>query len=141
MLAVNATEMRKDFGRYIDQIVRTKPVFVKRSRDYFMGISIDMAKELVNDIQFVAYKYIEEDKSITLSLENFDIAVNEADLDKAIRSLMNDLREYAKEYYDNIEFWSSDLNRKKQMKSIIKVLLIENDSELRESIVCRAGKI
>jgi hypothetical protein len=52
MLVVNATDVRKNFGRYIDEIVRSKPIFIKRSRDYFMGISMDMTKELVKDVFF-----------------------------------------------------------------------------------------
>lgn len=140
LLAVNATDVRKEFGRYIDKIVRTKPIFIKRSRDYFMGISIDMAKELVKDIVFDVDKYIEEDSSVTLSLEGFDLVVNEKDEDKAIESLIKELREYALEYYEDIEFWASDINRRNQMKKILKVLLISNDEELKESFICQVGK-
>lgn len=136
MLAVNSTDVRKDFGRYIDEIVRNRPIFIKRSRDYFMGISIDMAKELVKDVVFTADKYIEGDGSITLSLHDFDIAVNEENEDLAVDSLINDLREYALEYYEDIEFWRSDINRRKQLKKILKVLLTDNNEELKESIVC-----
>lgn len=140
LIAINATDMRKNFGGYIDEIVRTKPIFVKRSRDYFMGISIEMARELVKDITFIVNKYIEEDNSITLDLKDFDLVVNEENEEKAIDSLVKDLREYSVEYYQDIKFWASDLNRKKQMKSILKVLLIEDDNELKESFVCQAGK-
>ncbi|SKC89472.1 hypothetical protein [Maledivibacter halophilus] len=140
MIAINATDMRKNFGGYIDEIVRTKPIFVKRSRDYFMGISIEMAIELVKDVTFIVNKYIEEDNSVTLALEDFDLIVNEEDEEKAIDSLVKDLREYSIEYYQDIEFWSSDLNRKKQMKSILKVLLIEDDNKLKESFICQVGK-
>ena len=140
MLAINATDMRKDFGRYIDEIVRTKPIFVKRSRDYFMGISIEMAKELVKEVTFNVDKYIEEDNSVTLSLNGFDLVVNEKNETTAINLLIKDLREYALEYYEDIEFWASDINRKNQMKDIIKILLTNDDDELKESFVCQAGK-
>ncbi len=140
MLAVNATDMRKDFGGYIDKIIRTKPIFVKRSRDYFMGISLEMAKELVEDVIFHIDEYIEADGTITLSLEGFDLVVNGESKKEAINSLIQDLREYALEYYQDIEFWSSDINRRKQIKSILKVLLIEDDNELKESFLCQAGK-
>jgi hypothetical protein len=132
--------MRKNFGKYIDEIVRTKPIFVKRSRDCFMGISIEMAKELVKDVTFTVDKYIEKDNSVTLSLNGFDLVVNEKDETTAINSLIKDFREYALEYYKDIEFWSSDINRRNQMKSILKVLLTDNDEEIRESFVCQVGK-
>lgn len=140
MFVVNSTDMRKDFGRYIDTIVRSKPVFVKRSRDYFMGISIDMARELVIDVKFNAIKYIEEDSSITLSLEAFDLVVNEPSEEEAINSLIKDLRVYANEYYEDIDFWSSDINRKKQINSILKILLTEDDTSLKEDILCQTGR-
>ncbi|MBE6082108.1 hypothetical protein [Sporanaerobacter sp. PP17-6a] len=140
MLSINATDMRKNFGKYIDEIVRTKPIFVKRSRDCFMGISIEMAKELVKDVTFTVDKYIEKDNSVTLSLNGFDLVVNEKDETTAINSLIKDFREYALEYYKDIEFWSSDINRRNQMKSILKVLLTDNDEEIRESFVCQVGK-
>ncbi|QAT60555.1 hypothetical protein EQM13_02665 [Acidilutibacter cellobiosedens] len=140
MLSINATDMRKNFGKYIDEIVRTKPIFVKRSRDCFMGISIEMAKELVKDVTFTVDKYIEKDNSVTLSLNGFDLVVNEKDETTAINSLIKDFREYALEYYKDIEFWSSDMNRRNQMKSILKVLLTDNDEEIRESFVCQVGK-
>lgn len=141
MLVVNATDVRKDFGRYIDEIVRTKPIFIKRSRDYFMGISINMAKELVKDVVFTADRYIEDDGSVTLSLHDFDLVVNGKDESSAMDSLTKDLREYALEFYEDIEFWSSDINRRKQLKKILKVLLTNDDAELKESIVCQAGRI
>ena len=140
MLAVNATDVRKDFGRYIDNIIRSKPIFIKRSRDYFMGISIDMAKELTNDVVFLADKYVEDDGSVTLSLHDFDIVVNDKDESSALDSLIKDLREYALEFYEDIEFWSSDINRRKQFKRILKVLLTDDDEEMKENIVCQLGK-
>jgi hypothetical protein len=105
-----------------------------------MGISIEMAKELVKDVTFTVDKYIEKDNSVTLSLNGFDLVVNEKDETTAINSLIKDFREYALEYYKDIEFWSSDINRRNQMKSILKVLLTDNDEEIRESFVCQVGK-
>lgn len=139
MFAINSTEVRKEFGGYIDIIIRKKPVFIKRSRDYIMGISIDMAKELVKDIKFEFEKYIENDGSVTLSFVDFDFVVNGSDFEKAICLLIKDLREYAEEYYNDIEYWSTDVNRKNHLPSILKVLMTD-DEELRESLLCLAGE-
>ena len=140
MQSVNATDMRKDFGKYIDEIVRTKPVMVKRSRDYFLGISVDMMLELVEDVVFRAETFLEDDGSVTLSLVDYDLVVNGKDREDALTAMVTDLREYAQEYYDNIHFWSSDLLRRKQIKGILKVLLTEKDEALKESIRCQAGE-
>lgn len=81
-----------------------------------MGISIDMAKELVRDIVFTADRYVEDDGSVTLSLQNFDIVVNDIDNQSAMDSLVKELKEYALEFYEDIEFWGSDKNRREQLK-------------------------
>jgi hypothetical protein len=140
MQSVNATDVRKDFGKYIDEIVRSKPIMVKRSRDYFLGISVEMMLELVEDEVFSATTFLEDDGTVTLALDHYDLVVNGTDQESALDSMVAELREYAEEYYDNIRFWSSDTLRKKQIKGILKVLLTENNEALKESILCRAGK-
>ncbi len=140
MQSVNATDMRKDFGKYIDEIVRTKPVMVKRSRDYFLGISVDMMLELVEDVVFPAEAFVEDDGSVTLALDDYDLVVNGKDKESALAAIVTELREYALEYYEDIRFWSSDQLRRKQIKGILKVLLTEKDETLKESILCQAGE-
>lgn len=140
MKTIKSTEMRKEFSFYIDEIVRRKPVFVKRSRDMFLGISYEMMKNLVSDIGFTALMYPENDGSITLSLNEYDIVVNGKDHEEALNNLVSDLREYAEEYYDQIEFWYHDPQRKNQFKGIIKVLLTDDDQQLKETIQCLPGE-
>ena len=140
MLAVNATDVRNNFGGYIDQIVRSKPLFIKRSRDHIMGISLEMAKELVSDVEFEMVQYTEGDGSVTLSLEGFDLVVNGEDIEVALDTMSRDLREYALEYYENIDFWGSDKQRRAQFKSILRILLVADDQELRKSFQCRIGR-
>jgi hypothetical protein len=68
-------------------------------------------------------KYIEEDSSITLSLEDFGIAVNKPNEQQAMNALTFDLNEYINEFYDNIEFYSSDKKRIKQMNELERLQL------------------
>lgn len=140
MLAVNATDVRKEFGNYIDTIVRTKPIFIKRSRDYIMGISVDMIKELVRDVEFTVEEFREDDGSTTLSMAEFGIVVNAENFEEANELILNDLREYALEYYEDPLFWGSDLKRKAQFKKILKVLVTEDEKELKDCLICQVGK-
>ena len=140
MKTIKSTEMRKEFSFYIDEIVRRKPVFVKRSRDMFLGISFEMMKNLVSDVGFTAVMYVESDDSITLSLDEFDIIVNGKDQEEALNKLVNDLKEYAEEYYDQIEFWYNDPQRRGHFKGVIKVLLTDDDQQLKETIQCQLGE-
>lgn len=140
MKTIKSTEMRKEFSFYIDEIVRRKPVFVKRSRDLFMGISFEMMKDLVSDIAFTATMFVESDGSFTLSLNEYDIVVNGKNQEEALNRLVNDLREYSEEYYDQIEFWYNDPQRRSHFKGIIKVLLTDDDQQLKETIQCLLGE-
>lgn len=105
-----------------------------------MGISLNMARELVKDVVFTADKYIEDDYSVTLSLHDFDIVMNDSDESSALDSLIEDLKEYALEFYEDIEYWSSDINRRKQLPKILKILLTNDNEELKESIICQVGR-
>lgn len=85
-------------------------------------------------------KYIEEDNSITLSLEDFGIAVNKPNEQQAMSALTFDLNEYINEFYDNIEFYSSDKKRVKQMNELINYL-IERANNTKEKLLCQNQKI
>lgn len=50
---MNATDTKKEIARYIDEIVRVKLIFVRRSRDYFRGISINIEKKLAKNIVLI----------------------------------------------------------------------------------------
>lgn len=49
MFALNVTDVRKDWGGFIDSVIREKPKFVKRSRDFMLTTSIYMAKEILRE--------------------------------------------------------------------------------------------
>lgn len=141
MLAVSSTEARRDFGSVIDTIVRFKPVVIKRSRDYFMGISIEDMRCLVKDVTFTVEMLTEEDGSITLSLVDFDTVVNGKTKEEATELLIADLREYVQEYFEEPEVWSQDKHRRSQMKELIKVLVTESNSDLKECFKWQHGEI
>lgn len=138
---LNSTDVRKDFGTFIDNVTRKKPIMVKRSRDLFMGISITMMEELLKDIKFEFHAYIEEDKSYTLSLDALTIAVNGKTYDEALNLLIHDVREYSMEYYDDLDYWHSAPNRKAHFPYVIKTLVSNSDDELKRDFICLDGQI
>ena len=89
----------------------------------------------MKNIVFGVRKYLEEDHSVTMTLQGFDMVVNEENEELALNTLIYDLREYATEYYEDINFWMTDPIRKKQFGSILKVLMIEENEELKESFL------
>lgn len=141
MITISSSDVRKEWSSVIDSVVRKKPAFIKRTRDYMMLCSTDMVSELVSNVKFITTKYIENDGSVTLSLEPLDIVVNGENLVSAIKILVQDISEYAEEYYQNFEKYSNSINRRSHIPYIIKALTVKTPSELEDSIVCQNGKI
>ena len=74
----------------------------------------------------VCAKYMEDDNSVTLSLDNFDIVVNGKNVNEAKKLLIEDLREYVEDYMSEPEYWSKDINRKKQVEYLVNLFMINN---------------
>ena len=141
MLAVNSADVRKEWGSFIDNVVRKKPIIVKRSRDYFMGISIPMIEELLKGVKFNYEQFIEDDNSYTLSLKDIDIAVNGDTFNEALDKLISDLKEYCLEYYEDLDYWHYAPNRKAHFPLILKTLVSKSDDELKKEFLCLDGQI
>lgn len=141
MLAVNATDVRKDFGRWIDTIVRKRPVIVKRSRDYFFGISLEAMKELVKDVEFTVLMDTEDNGDVVLVLKDFGIVESGTTYEEALQNVIDELREYTKQYFDEIEIWGRDAHRRTQLKELMKIICTESDNELKGCFKCQHGEI
>ena len=138
--AINATDVRKDWGRFIDSVVRNKPKFINRSRDYIFAASTDMLNEMLKEYTFTATVYEEENGTITAELEEIDIAANGSTKEEALGILASDLQEYAEEYYNEFEYWYSAPNRKAHLPYVLKVLLQDETEDILSMIKCQAGK-
>lgn len=140
MLAVSATEVRREWGGYIDTIVREKPIFVKRSRDYFACMNIDTLRELTKNITFELEFDYEETGEAIATLKGYDFVSIGRTEEEAVRNLIGDFREYVKDYFDEIEVWSRDKHRAGQIVELLKVC-VSTDEELIGSFICHQQKI
>lgn len=140
MLTLNATEVRRDWSSVFDTVIREKPQFIKRTRDYAFMASLDVLKTMLRNYMFTAEKYVEDDGSITLSLREIDLVVNDKTEKGARLLLAHDINEYAEDYYDNFQRWYASANRKPHLPYVLKVLMIDNIEEIAELIICQAGE-
>ncbi len=140
MFSVGASEVRKDWSRIIDSVVREKPAFIKRTRDYMMLCTTDMIYELVSSIKYVANKYVEDDGTITLSMKSLDITAN-GDTEAAAKSaLVGSLIEYAEEFYEEFELYSKAPNRRSHLPYVVKALTAKTPKDLEAAVVCQDGE-
>ncbi len=123
---MNATDVRKDWGLFIDKVVHGKPGVVKRNRDYFLSISLEQVLRLLEGYRFKAIIMPEDDKSITLSLEEIDLVVNGSDLDNALTEMAAELISYSQDYFNDFQLYYNAPNRKDHFPYVLKVSLLDN---------------
>ena len=140
MLTLNATDVRKEWSTVIDNTIREKPQFIRRTRDYMMLADIEFLSILLENYKFTATKYKEEDGSITLELNEIDLIVNAENLENAKLKMAQEILEYAEDFYNEFNIWSIAPNRKAHIPYIFKVLILDDIDKVGELISCRNGK-
>lgn len=137
---ISATDARRDWSQLIDEVVHEKPQFIKRTRDNVLMTDLHLIKYLLAVYNFTATKYVENDNSVTLSLNEIDLATNGITEEDARQKLAYDILEYAKDYYNDFRYWSTAANRKKHIPYVLKALISQDMKEIGDSIQCQDGK-
>lgn len=140
VLTMNATEVRKEWSSVVDSVVRDKPKFIKRTRDRMWLSNIETMADILEGYQFTAEKYVEEDQSITLSLNEIDLVSNAPTEKEAKINLAESIMQYAMDFYQDYAYWSSAPNRKKHIPYIFKALIMDDINVIGDSIICHDGK-
>lgn len=140
MLAMNATDVRKNWSRVSDSVIREKPQFIKRTHDFMCLSNVEFLETLLTAYNYTADSLKESDGSITLSLNELDIIENAENEEKAKEELSKSILEYAAEFYEDFNYWSTAPNRKKHIPYIFKALVLGEPEKIKEYISCRPGK-
>ena len=139
MVSVNATDVRKNWSTYLDS-VRNKPVFIKRTHDFSVLMDIKSLKLVLSYVPITYSKVTDKDGSIVISSNDMDIISTGKNDKEALSNFTNDLIEYAQEFYDEFEFWSSAPNRAKHIPMVLKILTADNSQEVEDMLVCQNGQ-
>lgn len=140
MLMEQATVVRKEWSAFCDSVIHEKPKFIKRTRDKMWLSSLDTVNEILRVYQFTATKYVEEDGSVTLSLNEIDLIENGSTEQEARLKLGQSILEYSMDYYNEYEKYSHSPNRKEHIPYIFKALITDNPEKIGEMIQCPNGK-
>ena len=76
MLMEQATNVRKEWSAVCDSVIHEKPKFIKRTRDRMWFSNLETMSEILKAYHFTAQMFIEEDGSVTLSLNEIDLIEN-----------------------------------------------------------------
>ena len=140
MITLNATDVRNDWSTVVDTVVREKPQFIKRTRDCMLLSNIKLMETLLTAYTFTAEKFIEDDGSITLSLDQIDLVENAETESEAILLLAQAIIDYSEDYYNNYNLYSVAPNRKSHIPYVFKSLIIDDVNKIGELIQCHNGK-
>lgn len=140
MLMEQAINVRKEWSSVCDSVIHQKPKLIKRTRDKMWFSNLETILEILEAYSFTAIKYIEEDGSVTLSLNEIDLVENGADEKAARFKLAKSILEYSFDYYNEYEIYSHSPNRKKHIPYIFKALIIDSPEKLGDMLQCQDGK-
>ncbi len=140
MLMEQATTVRKEWSTVCDSVIREKPKFIKRTRDKMWLSNLETISEFLEVYSFTATKYIEDDGTITLSLNEIDLVENGKDECEVRLNMGKAILEYALDYYSEYETYSHSPNRKKHIPYIFKALIIDNPEKIGDMLQCQDGK-
>ncbi|MHB9924581.1 hypothetical protein [Clostridium botulinum] len=93
-----------------------------------------------NNTSLNCIKYIEDDGSVTLSLEKFDIVVNANNYNDAISKIVKELKDYIDDYIAEPDYWSTDSRRKSQVQFLSELFKNTKEDKIKEIIRSRNGK-
>ncbi|TDF97054.1 hypothetical protein [Paenibacillus piri] len=130
---LNATDVRANFGGFIDTIVREKPQAIKRNRDIIMAFSKQQMKELLSVYELTFEYEQDEDGVYAGSIEQIeDIVADAGTVEELKYELTRQLIEYAIDYENNYSRYYNTPNRHKHAPYVLRVLLEDDfDSVVR----------
>ena len=140
MLMEQATKVRKEWSSVCDSVIHDKPKFIKRTRDKMCFSNLETMRSILDIYKFTAQSLVEEDGSVTLSLNEIDLIENGKNEDEARLKLAQSILEYAVDYYNDYAMYSHSPNRKGHIPYIFKALIIDDPEQIGAMIQCQDGK-
>jgi hypothetical protein len=140
MFMLKATDVRKNWSSVTETVVREKPQFIKRTRDSMVLADLGLFEDLLSAYGFSANKYVENDGSVTLSLNEIDLVENGKTDKEARLALGQAILEYAVDFYKEFSVWAAAPNRKSHVPYVLRALILDDPTKIGDFVVCQAGK-
>ncbi len=134
---INATDARKEWGTFIDNVVRFKPSVIKRNRDFLAAISLEQLDLLLTPYRFTLEYELETNGSLSGSLKELDLVANAFTLEELETKIVGELIDYAQEYMNEFDKYYNAPNRKHHFPYVIRVVIQNNNDKIRSFIDAR----
>ncbi len=140
MQPANASDVRKNWGGFIDSVIRDKPKIIKRSRDRIIAMNLELMQELLGNRTLTVTLLEEDDGSISGVIEELSLMANASSEEVLLDVLAQDALVYAEDYYREFSYWHSASNRKTHLPFIIAIISRNDVNSVKELFRCQAGK-
>ena len=130
------TDARKQLSNLFDSAYNAyKPVMVKRKQtEKVLILRKDLQQMILSEFTLKPEVLLEEDGSVTLSLDTLEIYVNAEDKQKAEEELIKELKIYAQDYIQRSQLFLNAPNRRAHFPYVMRILLCEDDKELHQML-------
>jgi len=127
------TEARNHFSTLYDSVFNFfNPTIIKRKQTEQVALlRVDLLKMVLEGYKLNPEIIQEDDDSITLALDFLEMYSNNSTLDLAASDLVEDLKLYSQDYMNRSQLFLQASNRKSHFPYVLKVLLCDNDEEIR----------
>lgn len=134
---VKFTEARNQLSSLYDLVFHDyTPAVIRRKQSEEVAVMrVDLLKNLLSNYDFGLAITHESDGSITLSLDCVELYANADNLEKAMDELIEDLKFYANDFIQRSQLFFNAPNRKEHFPYLFRVLLCENDTEIKQLLV------
>ena len=140
MYAINATKVRNEWSSISESVIREKPAFIKKTRDYMLLSDIKTIEQMLSAYTYTADMFFEDDGTVTLSLHEIDLVENGANESETLTKLARAILEYSEDYYNDFAYWSRG-NRKSHLPYVFKAIILNDAEKIGGLIQCRRGEI
>lgn len=134
MYAINATDVRRYWSAIMENAIREKPQFIKRTRDYMVLTDVKLMENLLNAYRFTANKTSEKSGSVTFKLNELDLSATASSENEAKILLGKAILSYAENFYNDYVLWSAAPDTKNHIPYVMKALIYDDAEKIAESI-------
>lgn len=126
---IKASDVRREWSKFIDEVKWVKPALVKRNRDIIAVLSFDLLEFILKEYKLTVEVKKETDNSYTGVLNEIDLMVNGDDLESLKTEMANELLQYSEEYMNEFALYYGSPNRKNHFPYVYRVVLASDDIE------------
>jgi len=129
---VQFTAARSSFTELFDSVWhRCLPAVVRRRQaEEVLLLRRDLVGEVLKAYRLRPEVLPEEDGSVTLAVDELELAVNAPTLEGAVKELARELKLYARDYLERLPLFLNAPNRRGHFPYMLRVWLCETDEEI-----------